>query len=99
MSAGDKNFTGSIPEIYDTYLVPLIFAAYGEDNPARRTAALAPTAILETAAGSGVVTRALAPLLAPEARYTVSTDISQPMLDLCQPSRQGTDHRIYLAPG
>jgi hypothetical protein len=28
MSASDKVFAGSIPEIYDTYLVPLIFEAY-----------------------------------------------------------------------
>ena len=75
----DKAFTGSIPEFYDTYLVPLIFEAYADDL-ARRAAALAPKTVLETAAGTGVVTRALVPRLASDARYTV-TDLNQPMLD------------------
>ena len=65
MSAGDKIFAGSIPENYDRYLVPLIFESYARDI-ARRAAALLPKAVLETAAGSGVVTRALAPGLSPD---------------------------------
>jgi ubiquinone/menaquinone biosynthesis C-methylase UbiE len=59
---------------------------------ARRAAALSPNAVLETAAGSGVVTRALAPKLAQEASYTV-TDLNQPMLDYAA-SRQPPDVRI-----
>jgi ubiquinone/menaquinone biosynthesis C-methylase UbiE len=69
----------------------LIFAGFAEDI-ARRVAALAPTVILEIAAGSGVVTRALAPKLAPHAHY-VATDLNQPMLDLAA-DRQGADARI-----
>ena len=65
MSAGDKIFAGSIPENYDRYMVPLIFESYARDMAAR-AAALSPKAVLETAAGSGVVTRALAPQLSPE---------------------------------
>jgi SAM-dependent methyltransferase len=53
---------------------------------------LSPKAVLEIAAGTGVVTRALAPRLSPDARYTVS-DLNQPMLDYAA-SRQGTDSRI-----
>lgn len=79
MPQSDKVFAGSIPEIYDTYLVPLIFEAYAADM-ARRVASASPAAVLETAAGSGVVTRALAPLLPPSARYVV-TDLNAPMLD------------------
>lgn len=75
----DSTFAGSIPEVYDNYLVPLIFESYAHDM-AGRVAAGRPRAVLETAAGSGVVTRALAPLLDPEARYVV-TDLNQPMLD------------------
>ena len=48
--------------------------------------------MLETAAGSGVVTRALAPILSPDARYVV-TDLNQPMLDYAA-ARQGRDDRI-----
>ena len=91
MTENDKVFAGSIPELYDTYLVPLIFEPYASDL-AERVAALAPKAVLETAAGSGVVTRALASRLASDARYTV-TDLNQPMLDHAA-SKQGSDDRI-----
>jgi hypothetical protein len=47
----DKDFVGSIPEIYDTYLVPLIFDAYAQDR-ADRIAVLDPASVLETAAGT-----------------------------------------------
>ena len=77
MTESDKVFTGSIPEIYDTYLVPLIFEDFAEDL-AGRTAALSPETVLETAAGSGVVTRALASKLAFDARYVVTV--------ICPPS-------------
>ena len=91
MSAGDKLFAGSIPENYDRYMVPLIFESYARDL-ARRVAALSPHAVLETAAGSGVVTRTLAPGLSPDARYIV-TDLNQPMLDYAA-TRQNPDGRI-----
>jgi ubiquinone/menaquinone biosynthesis C-methylase UbiE len=91
MTESDKEFSGSIPELYDTYLVPLIFAAYANDL-ADRAAALAPDTVLETAAGSGVVTRALAARLASDARYMV-TDLNQPMLDYAA-SRHGPDDRV-----
>ena len=91
MSEADKVFAGSIPENYDRHMVPLIFASYAQDI-ARRASALAPKSVLETAAGSGVVTRALAPKLGADARYVV-TDLNQPMLDYAA-TRQGPDSRI-----
>jgi len=91
MTESDKVFAGSIPELYDTYLVPLIFEAYANDL-AERAAALEPKTVLETAAGSGVVTRALASRLPSDARYVV-TDLNQPMLDHAA-SKQGQDDRI-----
>jgi len=84
----DKAFTGSIPENYDRYMVPLIFEPYAADI-ARRAVALAPGAVLETAAGSGVVTRALAPKLLRGASYT-ATDLNQPMVHYAA-SRQPPD--------
>lgn len=91
MPHADAEFTGSVPENYDRYMVPLIFEPYAADL-ARRAAGLSPRSVLEVAAGSGVVTRALAPQLLAEARYTV-TDLNQPMLDYAA-SRQPPDARI-----
>lgn len=79
MVATDKLFAGSIPEIYDRFLVPLIFEPYAADL-AGRVAALAPNDVLETAAGTGVLTRALAERLSPST-HIVATDLNQPMLD------------------
>ena len=91
MLEADKVFSGSIPENYDSHLVPLIFEPYAADM-ARRAASLSPGALLEIAAGSGVVTRALAPKLPANASYVV-TDLNQPMLDYAA-SRQPADARI-----
>lgn len=91
MSASDKVFAGSIPKFYDDYMVPLIFAGFAEDL-AQRAAALSPAAVLETAAGTGVVTRALASKLSAGTRYVV-TDLNQPMLDHAA-QRQGQDGRL-----
>ena len=91
MTERDKVFAGSIPKSYDTLMVPLIFETYAADM-AELVAASSPDSVLETAAGSGVVTRALAPKLPAGARYVV-THLSQPMLDYAA-TRQGSDSRI-----
>ncbi|WP_417283424.1 class I SAM-dependent methyltransferase [Comamonas sp.] len=91
MAESDKVFSGAIPEFYDTLMVPLIFDAYAADM-AQRVAAYSPGSVLETAAGSGAVTRALAPRLGSHTRYVV-TDLNQPMLDYAS-TRQGADSRI-----
>jgi ubiquinone/menaquinone biosynthesis C-methylase UbiE len=79
MAASDKLFAGSIPEIYDRLLVPLIFEPYARDL-AERVANVEPRDVLETAAGTGVLTRAMAARLAHQVRM-VATDLNQPMLD------------------
>jgi ubiquinone/menaquinone biosynthesis C-methylase UbiE len=91
MAQGDLVFDGSMPELYDTYLVPMLFEAYANDL-ADRAAALLPKTVLETASGTGVVTRALAPRLSSDARY-VATDLNQSMLDHAA-GMQGSDDRI-----
>lgn len=75
----DKIFTGSIPKLYETYLVPLIFEPYAADL-VKRLASRSLIRVLEIAAGTGVVTRALASVL-PESVSIVATDLNQPMLD------------------
>ncbi len=87
----DQVFAGSIPENYDRYMVPLIFEPFARDL-ARRAASLMPVDVLEIAAGTGVVTRELAPRLPPAAHYVV-TDLNQPMLDFAA-ARQAPDNRI-----
>jgi SAM-dependent methyltransferase len=75
----DKVFAGSIPEVYDAYLVPLIFERYAADL-ARRVAATRANRVLEIAAGTGVATRAMATAL-PGSVSIIATDLNQPMLD------------------
>jgi SAM-dependent methyltransferase len=75
----DRDFAGSIPALYDTHLVPLIFELYAADL-ARRLRSRRVTRVLEIAAGTGVVTRALAAGL-DDAVSIVATDLNQAMLD------------------
>lgn len=79
MSETDKVFAGSIPELYDHYLGPLIFEPYAIDM-ARRVAEIDPRRVLETAAGTGIVTRTLARTL-PAGTAIMASDLNQPMLD------------------
>jgi ubiquinone/menaquinone biosynthesis C-methylase UbiE len=75
----DRIFQGSIPALYNQYLGPMIFAPYADDLASRLTdVRFGP--VLETAAGTGVVTRALLAVL-PERVSIVATDLNQPMLD------------------
>jgi ubiquinone/menaquinone biosynthesis C-methylase UbiE len=87
----DQQFAGSIPEIYDRLLVPLIFESYALDL-ADQVVKLRPRAVLEIAAGTGVLTRAIASRLDASARV-VATDLNQPMLDHAA-ARQSSDDRI-----
>ena len=91
MSNNDAVFNRSIPEIYDEYLVPMIFEEYADDL-ADRVVSAEPASVLELAAGSGLVTRAVAPRLAVNARYSVS-DLNPGMLERAN-SVQPPDDRI-----
>ena len=79
MTSADAAFSGSIPALYQACLVPLLFAPYAEDL-VWRVARLDPQDILETAAGTGIVTETLAREI-PGARI-VATDLNQAMLDV-----------------
>lgn len=86
----DKVFTGSIPKLYEEFLVPLIFEPYATDL-AKRLASRPLPRVLEIAAGTGVVTRKLASVL-PESVSIVATDLNQAMLDLA--SKVGTKRPV-----
>ncbi len=88
----DKVFTGSIPKLYETYLVPLIFEPYAADL-VDRLASRSLTRVLEIAAGTGVVTRKLASVL-PGNVSIIATDLNQPMLDMA--SAIGTKRPVEL---
>lgn len=75
-------FVGAIPKHYDEGLGPVLFAGYAREIAAR-AAALGPRRILETAAGTGIVTRALRGALPKEVQI-VSTDLNPPMLDIAR---------------
>lgn len=77
-SSTDHSFTGSIPQLYERYIVPLIFEPYASEM-ASRVADLCPSNVLEVAAGTGAVTRELASAL-PLTTCILATDLNQPML-------------------
>lgn len=79
MISTDVAFSGSIPQIYDRFLAPLLFDAYADDI-ARRTAELSPQQILETAAGTGLATVAILEKVSPA--HLIATDLNQAMLDV-----------------
>lgn len=78
MTTQDTAFFGSIPAIYDQFMVPLVFAPYAQ-AAAQKAVSFRPERILETAAGTGVVTEALHRAL-PQAQI-VATDLNPPMLE------------------
>lgn len=78
MTSSDSFFAGSIPALYDRCLGPLQFEPYAIDL-AERIAALSPKTVLETAAGTGIVTVELARRLGPSVKIH-ATDLNQPML-------------------
>jgi len=79
MSTTDTCFGGSVPAIYQRYLVPLIFQSYAVDLAAR-VRLRGPAKVLEIAAGTGVVTRALSSALGP-ATSIIASDLNPAMLD------------------
>ena len=79
MTTSDTVFAGSIPGLYDRHLGPLLFEPYAEEV-AERARAFAPQRILETAAGTGIVTEALHRAL-PDAEI-VATDLNPAMLEV-----------------
>ena len=92
MRDGDA-FTGSVPELYDTHLARLLFQPFADDLAARLEGFSGE--LLEIAAGTGIVTRALDAKLAPEARVT-ATDLNPPMLE--HAARRGFSDRVTLQP-
>jgi len=85
-SSSDAEFVGAIPALYESVLVPMIF-----EEPARALAAsiaaLRPRNILETAAGTGVLTRELVEI---GEVAIVATDLNAAMIEAAR-SRLSSD--------
>ncbi len=78
LPTSDSNFAGSIPELYERWMVPLIFEPYARDIATRVPALGRIGRVLEIAAGTGVLTRKLAANLPDNS--IVATDLNAPML-------------------
>jgi ubiquinone/menaquinone biosynthesis C-methylase UbiE len=72
------NFPHSAPELYNRFMGPILFEPCAK-VVAERVAKLLPSRILETAAGTGILTRAIS-RAAPRAQV-IATDINAALLD------------------
>jgi SAM-dependent methyltransferase len=82
MSDEATRFGGGVPENYDRGLGPIFFADYA-DHTARLVAGYTPLRVLETGAGTGIVTRRLRDLL-PATTRLIATDLNPPMLEIAR---------------
>jgi 2-polyprenyl-3-methyl-5-hydroxy-6-metoxy-1,4-benzoquinol methylase len=78
----DTAFVGSVPELYTRDTGPMLFEPYAAEL-ASRLRGMTAGKLLETACGTGVLTRALAAVL-PEAVAITGTDLNEPMLDFAK---------------
>ena|SRR5438045_2773234 len=92
MSDMNRSFAGSMPEFYDRILVPVMFEPFALDL-AERLRGITTGQVLELAAGTGVVTRALARLLSAEVSIT-ATDLNPAMLDRAKSHRRGRARNV-----
>ena len=92
-ASSDAQFVGGIPALYESLLVPMIFA-----EPARSLAAsiraLQPTNLLETAAGTGVLTRELVEI---PGIAIMATDLNAAMIEAAKSSLSSDRVRWQVA--
>ncbi len=84
------SFAGSVPENYEKYLVPLVFDDYAEDL-VERVDVPSTGSLLETACGTGVVTRKLRARL-PRSVKIVATDLNPSMLEIARARSHDQEH-------
>jgi SAM-dependent methyltransferase len=81
-AGGPPVFSGSVAAIYQQYMVPMLFAPYAQVVAQRLAGIAVPARLLETAAGTGVVTRELAAIS--DQLSIVATDLSPAMLEVAK---------------
>ena len=93
MADKKDHFAGSFAENYDRHMAPLIFDPYAADL-AERLQVPAGGRVLETAAGTGIVTRFLRDSLPKEVQIT-ATDLNETMLEQAQ-RKFGSEDNVTL---
>lgn len=89
-------FGDEVALFYEKYMVPIVFEPYAEDLVTRVTSRVSGD-VLETSAGTGVVTRKLASAPTHAPRTLMATDLSQSMLDLNRKLCPRTDVQFGVA--
>src|SRR5512145_2383980 len=79
VSEADARFLGTIPELYDRHLGAVIFEPYAADLAAR-VSNISTAPVLESACGTGILTRQLRERLPVDVRL-VATDLNEPMIE------------------
>jgi ubiquinone/menaquinone biosynthesis C-methylase UbiE len=87
MAERNARFEGTIPELYDRYLGPVIFEPYAVEL-ARRVVLHSDAPVLEVACGTGILTQQLRAHL-PPATPIVASDLNEPMLDYARTKLSG----------
>ena len=95
MSGHLADFSGNIPENYDSGMGPVIFAGYAADM-ARRVTGGSSYRLLETACGTGIVTRALRDAL-PAGAHLTATDLNDGMLQIAR-TKFRSDEQVAFQP-
>src|SRR5215472_4061207 len=98
MSGHSAAFVGSIPKDYDEGLGPVVFSYYATAM-AQRVAAQPASRVLETACGTGIVTRALRDAL-PAVAHLTAIDLNIDMVNVAQAKvRPGEAMKFQTADG
>ena len=90
MLSSDAKFAGTIPDLYEAHLGPMLFEPYADDLAARLRLpeGTAAPRVLEIAAGTGILTRRLRQRLPPAASL-VATDLNEGMLQVARRRLEG----------
>ena len=82
MTEGRSSGTATIPQLYDQGLGPVMFAGFATDL-GQRVRETKPLRVLETAAGTGILSRILRDLMPAEASL-IATDLNSTMLEVAR---------------
>jgi ubiquinone/menaquinone biosynthesis C-methylase UbiE len=89
MTSNAASFVGNIPHHYDADLGPVVFVDYAADMT-RRVGARPVSRVLETAAGTGIVSRQLRDAMPVNAHLT-ATDLNPPMVEVARTKFQSSE--------